>query len=434
MRMYNIIAKKRDGGELTESEIKFVINGYTKNEIPDYQMSALLMAIFLKGMTMRETVSLTLAMAHSGETVDLSDIKGIKVDKHSTGGVGDKTTLVIAPVVASLGVPVAKMSGRGLGNTGGTIDKLMSIPNMRTAFTKEEFISNVKKCGICLASQSEDLAPADKKLYALRDATGTVESIPLIASSIMSKKIASGADRILLDVKFGSGAFMKNIKVSKKLAQTMIEIGKLTGKKTLAIITDMNKPLGFCIGNSLEVIEAIETLKGKGPSDLEEECIELAANMLYLAEKGTADECRRKAADVIKSGSAIETLRNMIKTQGGNTEVIDDYSLFGKSPYEYEVKADREGYISSMQTEKIGEASALLGAGRLAKESAIDYTAGIILKAKTGDYVSEGDILAALFTKDKNKIMEARQIFNKALFFSSEKPPALPLVLYRTEN
>ena len=328
MRMYDIIAKKRDGGELTEEEIKFFIRGYVAGEIPDYQASALLMAIYFKGMTAKETAQLTMSMANSGETVDLSSIDGIKVDKHSTGGVGDKTTLIVAPIVASLGVRVAKMSGRGLGHTGGTIDKLESIPGMQTSIDREEFFSIVRKVGVSVIGQSGNLVPADKKLYALRDVTATIDSIPLIASSIMSKKIAAGSDCILLDVKTGSGAFMKTFDDSIRLAEAMVSIGEHVGRRTVALITDMDRPLGDAIGNSLEVCEACETLKGRGPNDLATVCTELAANMLYLAGKGTVGECRKAAADQMKNGAGFAKLKEMVAAQGGDTAVLDDYAKF----------------------------------------------------------------------------------------------------------
>lgn len=354
MYMYDLIMKKRDSKELTKEEIRFMIKGYVAGNIPDYQMSAMLMAIYFQGMSKEETFELTDAMAHSGDVVDLSKIQGIKVDKHSTGGVGDKTTLIISPIVASYGVKVAKMSGRGLGHTGGTIDKMESIPNMKVTLTQEEFFDVVNNAGFSVIGQSGNLAPADKKLYALRDVTATVDSIPLIASSIMSKKLAAGSDCILLDVKTGSGAFMKTLDGSIELSKAMVDIGELSGKKTVALITDMDIPLGKNIGNSLEIIEAIDVLLGKGAQDLTDVCIEIAGNMLYLAEKGSLDECRQMAIDAIKNGKAIKYLEKMVEMQGGDVEVIKNTDKFKKAKIVYEVKSPKKGYISKMNTMQIG--------------------------------------------------------------------------------
>ena len=392
MRMYDILAKKRDGGILTDEEIQFFIDGYVSGAIPDYQASALLMAIFLKGMTPHETAALTRSMAQSGDLVDLSSIDGIKVDKHSTGGVGDKTTLIVAPVVASLGVRVAKMSGRGLGHTGGTVDKLESIPGFRTTLDREAFFDVVRRVGVSVIGQSGNLAPADKKLYALRDVTATVNSIPLIASSIMSKKIAAGSDRILLDVKTGSGAFMKTLEDSIALAKEMVSIGEHVGRRTVALITDMDRPLGCAIGNALEVREACETLQGRGPADLTEVCIELAANMLWLAEKGELAQCRSLAKQQIANGEAFAKLKEMVQAQGGDTSVLDDPSRFDRSNVCYEVLAQREGFLYAMDTERCGIASMELGAGREKKEDPIDYSAGIVLRKKVGDFVRKGEV------------------------------------------
>lgn len=379
MRMYDLIMKKRNGEALTEQEIQYMIREYVAGEIPDYQMSAFLMAVYFKGMTEEETLAMTQAVAHSGEMVDLSGIEGVKVDKHSTGGVGDKTTMIIAPIVAACGVKVAKMSGRGLGHTGGTVDKLESIPGLHTSLSREDFFNVVNQTGLSVIGQSGNLAPADKKLYALRDVTATVDSIPLIAVSIMSKKLAAGNDCILLDVKTGSGAFMKSIDDSIALAKEMVAIGENAGRKTVALITDMDIPLGHNIGNSLEVIEAVETLKGNGPEDLTEVCVHLASNMLFLAGKGTLEECRSLVREVIANGEALKRLAAMVEAQGGDSSVIFDTDKFEKAAYQHEVLAKKSGYITFMDTESCGIASAMLGAGRETKDSQIDFAAGIIL-------------------------------------------------------
>lgn len=426
--MYDIIAKKRDGGELTPEEIKFFIDGYVGGSIPDYQASALLMAIYFKGMTERETAELTLCMARSGEMVDLSSIGGVKVDKHSTGGVGDKTTLIIAPIVASLGVRVAKMSGRGLGHTGGTVDKMESIPGMRTSLDRETFFSIVRKVGVSVIGQSGNLVPADKKLYALRDVTATIESIPLIASSIMSKKIAAGSDCILLDVKTGSGAFMKTVDDSIRLAEAMVSIGEHVGRKTVALITDMDRPLGNAIGNSLEIREVCETLKGHGPKDLTDLCIELAANMLYLAGRGELPACRLLAKGQIQNGAAFQKLREMVSAQGGDVSVLDDNSKFAQAAVQHEITAVRDGFIYSMNTEECGIASVELGAGREKKEDPIDYSAGIVLQKKVGDRVKAGDPLATFYTSSEPKCAEAERLFREAVTIGPEAPSAVPLV------
>ena len=431
MRMYDLIAKKRDGGSLTAQEMRYMIREYVNGNIPDYQMSAFLMAVYLKGMTEEETVSMTLEVAHSGDMVDLSSIEGIKVDKHSTGGVGDKTTLIIAPIVAACGVKVAKMSGRGLGHTGGTVDKLEAIPGFQTVIPQKKFYEIVNTIGVSVIGQSGNLAPADKKLYALRDVTATVESIPLIAASIMSKKLAAGSDAILLDVKTGSGAFMKTVEDSIALAKAMVSIGENAGRKTAALITDMNIPLGNHIGNSLEVIEAVDTLKGNGPEDLTKVSIHLAANMLYLAGKGTVEECLELVKSVIADGSALERLASMVDAQGGDTSVIYNTENFAKAPYEYPVIAEEEGYILSMNTEDCGIASSMLGAGRETKESDIDYTAGIILTKKVGDYVNKGDLLATMYTSNKELFVNAEKRYRSALVFSAEKPERKPLIFAR---
>ena len=431
MRMYDILAKKRDGGILTDEEIQFFIDGYVSGAIPDYQASALLMAIFLKGMTPHGTAALTRSMAQSGDLVDLSSIDGIKVDKHSTGGVGDKTTLIVAPVVASLGVRVAKMSGRGLGHTGGTVDKLESIPGFRTTLDREAFFDVVRRVGVSVIGQSGNLAPADKKLYALRDVTATVNSIPLIASSIMSKKIAAGSDRILLDVKTGSGAFMKTLEDSIALAKEMVSIGEHVGRRTVALITDMDRPLGCAIGNALEVCEACETLQGRGPADLTEVCIELAANMLWLAEKGELAQCRSLAKQQIANGEAFAKLKEMVQAQGGDTSVLDDPSRFDRSNVCYEVLAQREGFLYAMDTERCGIASMELGAGREKKEDPIDYRAGIVLRKKVGDFVRKGEVLASFYSSEESKCRTAEQTFTQALSIQDARPKQTALIYAR---
>lgn len=431
MRMYDVIMKKRNGEALAEEEIRFMIDGYVKGEIPDYQMSAMLMAIYYQGMTDRETAVLTDAVAHSGDMVDLSPIQGVKVDKHSTGGVGDKTTLVVAPIVASLGVKVAKMSGRGLGHTGGTVDKLESIPGMRTTLSEEEFFDVVNRTGLSVIGQSGNLAPADKKLYALRDVTATVDSIPLIAASIMSKKLAAGNDCILLDVKTGSGAFMKTLEDSITLAEKMVAIGEHAGKHTMALITNMDIPLGCYIGNSLEVTEAVETLKGNGPEDLTGVCLALAAGMLSLAGKGDYDHCRKLAEGAIADGSALKRLAAMVEAQGGDSSVIWDTGKFKQAPFSKEVKAAADGFIGHMNTEQCGIASSLLGAGRVTKDSVIDYSAGIVLKKKVGDAVKAGDTLAVLYASDKALFDEAEKEFTGAVAITKEAPGLEPLIYAR---
>ena len=429
MRMYDIIAKKRDGGELSYEELKFFIDGYCEGSIPDYQASALLMAIYLKGMSPKETTDLTVLMANSGECIDLSPIKGIKVDKHSTGGVGDKVTLIIAPIVAACGVPVAKMSGRGLGHTGGTIDKLESIPGFRTSLSREEFISNVQQIGICIAGQTSNLAPADKKLYALRDVTATVNSIPLIASSIMSKKIASGANKIVLDVKTGSGAFMKTLDESIALSKTMVEIGKRAGIETVAVITDMDMPLGNMIGNALEVKEALNTLKGRGPRDLETISFEIAARMLELAGKGDMEHCREEVRNAVYDGSALKKFAAMVRRQGGDSEIVNDENILGKAEFTQDIVSDRSGYIESIKTNLLGTASMVLGAGRETKDSEIDHLAGIVLHKKTGAKVERGEVIATLHTSNEEKLKEAESLLRDAYVISNRRPDTRSLIL-----
>lgn len=434
MRMYDLIMKKKHGEVLTEQEIQFMIDGYVKGEIPDYQMSAMLMAIWFKGMNDLEITELTKTMAKSGDMIDLSAISGKKVDKHSTGGVGDKTTLIVAPIVAACGGKVAKMSGRGLGHTGGTVDKLEAIPGYRTVLDRQEFFDTVNKCGVSVIGQSGNLAPADKKLYALRDVTATVDSIPLIASSIMSKKLAAGSDCILLDVKTGSGAFMKTLDDSIKLAQTMVAIGEGAGRRTVALITDMDTPLGFGIGNSIEVMESMDVLKGHGPADLAEVSLQLAANMLYLVGKGTPEECRTMAEKAIADGSAFETFCTMVKAQGGDDAVLRDYEKFAKAPYKADILAERDGYIVKMNAEEVGVTSVVLGAGRETKESDIDFSAGLILHKKYGDAVKKGDSLVTLYTSKEESLKEAERMYLEAVIIGDNQPAKEPLVYARVEK
>ncbi len=428
MRMYDIIKKKRDGGELSTEEINFFIRGVTDGSIPDYQISALLMAIYFRDMTVRETCDLTFAVRDSGERLDFSAIGGIRVDKHSTGGVGDKTSLVVAPIVASYGVKVAKMSGRGLGHTGGTVDKLEAIDGFRTTLSEEEFIAQVKKIGLSIVGQSRQFAPADKKLYALRDVTATVDSMPLIAASIMGKKLAADDDCIVLDVKTGSGSFMKSVEKSRELARLMVDIGKNAGKKMVALITNMDRPLGYAIGNSLEVIEAVETLQGRGPADFTEVCMTLAGYMLSLAGKGTPEVCKALARRAIADGSALKKLAETVAAQGGNAELIYDPAKFKKAKYSRAVLSRSGGYIQSVDTEAYGLASLALGAGRNTAEDAIDYSAGIILKKKTGDPVLKGEEIATLYTDDEKTFAAAEEKLLEATVMGREKPQSEPLI------
>ena len=429
MRVYDLIHNKRDGKELSQKEIEYLIKGYCEGTIPDYQMSAFLMAVYFRGMTKKETLYMTNAAAHSGEMIDLSAIDGIKVDKHSTGGVGDKTTLIVAPIVASLGVKVAKMSGRGLGHTGGTIDKLESIPGFQTTVSEERFFEIVNDIGVSVIGQTANIAPADKKLYALRDVTATVDSIPLIAVSIMSKKLAAGSDCIILDVKCGSGAFMKDLDSSTELAKEMVEIGENAGRKTIAIITNMDIPLGRMVGNSLEVKEAILTLQGKGEAEFEKLCIELAANMLQLGGKGDYNTCYEMARESIYSGKALETLAKMVKAQGGDATYIHDISKFKKAGVIKEIKADKAGYICKMNAEEIGIVSSMLGAGRETKDSIIDHSAGIELVKKTGDYVDIGDIIAYLHTNIEDVVIKADKKYLEAITIENTKPEQEDIIL-----
>lgn len=428
MRMIDIIEKKRDGYELTTEEIQFFIKGYTDGTIPDYQASALLMAIYFQGMNHRERKDLTMSMVHSGDQVDLSKIEGIKVDKHSTGGVGDTTTLVLGPLVASVGVPVAKMSGRGLGHTGGTIDKLESFPGFHVELTKDEFIQLVNEQKIAVVGQSGNLTPADKKLYALRDVTGTVNSIPLIASSIMSKKIAAGADCIVLDVKVGSGAFMKNVADAKELAETMVEIGNSVGRKTMAVISDMDQPLGFAIGNALEVKEAIATLKGTGPQDLTELCLTLGSQMVYLAKKAeSVDEARQMLISAIQSGKALEKMKSFITSQGGDATCIDDLEKLPQAKYKIELPAKASGWIEKMMADKIGLAAMQLGAGRETKESKIDLAVGIVLNKQVGDPIEQGESILTIYSNSEN-IEEVKNLLYHSIKISHSKISPPPLI------
>lgn len=431
MRMYDLIEKKKLGLPLTNEELAFFVEGVTSDKIPDYQTSALLMAIYFNSMTEKETATLTQLMANSGETMNLSAIEGFKVDKHSTGGVGDKTTLIVAPIVASCGVRVAKMSGRGLGHTGGTVDKLESIKGFQSALSTERFFEIVNTVGVAVVGQTGNLAPCDKKLYALRDVTATIDSIPLIAASIMSKKLAAGADAIVLDVKVGSGAFMKTREDAVALAKRMVSIGEHIGKKTLALITDMGQPLGEAIGNSLEVCEAIHTLKGKGPADLTDVSLELAANMLLLAGKGSLMQCRELAADALYSGKALQTLRKMVEAQQGDVSYIDDPENFPKALNCYTIYTKSKGFVAQIDAEQIGLASVLLGAGRETKDSPIDHSAGIILPIKVGSSIQPGDILAKLYSNDSDTFMAAQRLLNKAVVITDNPPPAAPLIVGR---
>ncbi len=434
MRMYDIIAKKRDGLELSKEEIDFFIEGYTKGDIPDYQASALCMAIYFQGMTEEERANLTMAMVNSGDTIDLSSINGIKVDKHSTGGVGDTTTLVLAPLVASLDVPIAKMSGRGLGHTGGTIDKLESISGFHVEISNEQFIDLVNENKVAVIGQSGNLTPADKKLYSLRDVTATVNSIPLIASSIMSKKIAAGADAIVLDVKTGAGAFMKSLEDSKKLAQAMVSIGNRVGRKTMAIISDMSQPLGNAIGNALEVKEAIDTLKGEGPDDLTELCLTLGSQMVYLAEKASSiEEARQKLEENLQNGKALEKFKVFIEAQGGDPKVADQPELLPQAKFKIDLPANTTGFIHEIIADEIGKAAMMLGAGRATKESEIDLAVGIVLHKKVGDFVEEGDSLLTIYANKEN-VEEIKGKLYENINVSKEKAPYPTLVYAKIEE
>jgi len=428
MRTVDLIEKKKHGGTLTAAELEFLIRGYTAGEIPDYQMAAFAMAVWFRSMTAAETAALTDSMARSGDTVDLSAFGNLSVDKHSTGGVGDKTTLIVAPLAAALGCKVAKMSGRGLGHTGGTVDKLESIPGYRTVLSREEFMAQVEKIGVAVIGQSGNLAPADKKLYALRDVTASVDCMPLIASSIMSKKLAAGSHSIVLDVKIGSGAFMKTDEDAAALAREMVDIGTACGRKMTAVLTDMDIPLGQNIGNALEVAEAMEVLRSAGPADLREVSLTLAAEMASLTLSITPEEARKRAEDALDDGSAFAKAKEWIAAQGGDLSVIEDPSRFPAAPVIREVIAREEGYIARMDTQKIGEAAMVLGAGRATKEEEIDFSAGIRLMKKTGDAVKKGDVLAVLHTSDEEKRQAGEERLLAALTVAAEAPRKRPLV------
>lgn len=428
MRMYDIIEKKRDGVKLSSEEIEFFISGYVEGEIPDYQISALLMAIYFSGMDDEETAVLTKAMMLSGDTVDLSEFGEFTVDKHSTGGVGDKTSLVVAPVMASLGCKMAKMSGRGLGHTGGTVDKLESIPGFKTSITPEEFFEQVRKTGVAVIGSTANLAPADKKLYALRDVTATVGSIPLIASSIMSKKLAAGAHNIVLDVKIGSGAFMKTEEQGRKLAEKMVNIGKSFNRNIAAVITNMDRPLGCAIGNSLEVLEAVSVLKGNEVPDFDGVCVALTSTLLSLCYDISHEESEKRVLESIRSGAALAKFREWITAQGGNDEFVDNPEALGTAKYITEYKAQGSGYISFMNTEMIGKAAAALGAGREKTTDSVDHTAGIVLRKKTGDAVRSGDVIAVLYTNKEASEIEAARLLSEAITYSAEKPAEESLV------
>lgn len=427
MRMVDLIEKKRDGSELTTEEIRFFIEQYTKGEIPDYQVSALLMAIYFQDMNDRERADLTMAMVESGDQIDLSGIEGIKVDKHSTGGVGDTTTLVLGPLVAACGVPVAKMSGRGLGHTGGTIDKLEAIKGFHVELTTEQFTKQVNEIKLAVIGQSGNLTPADKKLYALRDVTGTVNSIPLIASSIMSKKIAAGADAIVLDVKTGEGAFMKTLEDSRALAKAMVQIGNNVGRQTMAIISDMSQPLGFAIGNALEVKEAIDTLQGKGPDDLTELCLILGSQMVVVGGKAKdLNEAREMLLEVIKNGKALEIFKDFIEGQGGDPSVVDSPELLPQATYTFEVPSKENGFVSLIEADEVGTAAMLLGAGRATKESIIDLAVGIVLHKKVGDKVKVGESLATIHANSKNVTAVLDKLYESIEFSKVQTiPPKL---------
>ncbi|APH66785.1 pyrimidine-nucleoside phosphorylase [Bacillus sp. LR_5] len=426
MRMVDIIIKKQNGKELTTEEIQFFVKGYTDGSIPDYQASALAMAIFFQDMSDRERADLTMAMVNSGETIDLSAIEGIKVDKHSTGGVGDTTTLVLAPLVAALDVPVAKMSGRGLGHTGGTIDKLEAIDGFHVELSKDEFIKLVNRDKVAVIGQSGNLTPADKKLYALRDVTGTVNSIPLIASSIMSKKIAAGADAIVLDVKTGAGAFMKTEEDAAELAKAMVRIGNNVGRQTMAVISDMSQPLGFAIGNALEVKEAIDTLKGEGPEDLHELVLTLGSQMVVLAKKAdTLAEARTKLEEVMKNGKALEKFKDFLKNQGGDSSIVDDPSKLPQAAYQIDVPAKEAGVVSEIVADEIGVAAMLLGAGRATKEDEIDLAVGIMLRKKVGDKVEKGESLVTLYANRENVDEVIAKVYDNIRIAAEAKAPKL---------
>lgn len=429
MRMYDIILKKRNGGELSREEIDFFVEGYTKGEIPDYQAAALMMAVYFRKMTEGETLALTMAMAHSGDMLDLSTIHGVKVDKHSTGGVGDKTSIALAPMAAACGIPVAKMSGRGLGHTGGTIDKLESFPGFSTELSREQFIENVNRIGIAIMGQTADLAPADKKLYALRDVTATVDNMSLIASSIMSKKLAAGADAIVLDVKTGSGAFMKSEEDARALAEEMVKIGKNAGRRTIAVISDMDQPLGFAVGNALEVREAIDTLRGEGPEDFTRLCMTLGSRMLLAGGRAdSVEEAEAMLARVIEDGSALDKLADFVEAQGGDRTAVYHPEKLPQASAVVPVRAARSGFVSRIACDEVGICSLILGGGRETKESVIDLSVGLVLQKKTGDYVEAGEPLALLYANDERKAAEAVKRFLEACVIGDAAPEKRPLI------
>lgn len=429
MMMYDIIRRKRDGKELTAEEICFFVNGFVEGEIPDYQVSALLMAIYFQGMTDAETVCLTEVMANSGDMLDLAQFGDLSVDKHSTGGVGDKTTLIVAPIVASLGAKVAKMSGRGLGYTGGTVDKLESVCGYKTNISADEFLNQVSNTGIAVIGQTENLAIADKLIYALRDVTATVESLPLIVSSIMSKKIASGSRSIVLDVKYGTGAIMKTVEQARELAEKMVNIGKACGRNMAALITDMNAPLGDAVGNNLEVIESVEILKNRKHNELREICVKIATVMIELALNVSNNEAEKMVIDSIESGAAFAKMKEWISAQGGDCRYLDDVSLFPKAKFTHSVKSTQSGYIIAVNAEMIGSASSKLGAGRAKKDDIIDHSAGIIINKKPGDYVKEGDVIFTLYTNNESAITPVEKICTDCVSFGENPPPETDMVL-----
>lgn len=429
MRMYDLIMKKRNGERLSEEEIKFMTEGFTNGEIPDYQMSAMMMAIYFRGMDKEETLHLTMAMAHSGDMLDLSGIEGIKVDKHSTGGVGDKTSLALTPMVAACGIKVAKMSGRGLGHTGGTIDKLESFEGFSTGISEEQFIGNVNKFGIAIMGQTADLAPADKKLYALRDVTATVDNLSLIASSIMSKKLASGADAIVLDVKTGSGAFMKAEEDAFALAEEMTTLGNNAGRQTVAVISDMDQPLGYAVGNALEVKEAIDTLKGNGPEDFLQLCLTLGSYMVVLGGKARdTKEAEEMLKKTIENHTALDKLAEFVEAQGGDSRAVYDTNLLPQAKFVREIPSPEEGYVSRIICDEIGICSLMLGGGRETKESSIDLSVGLVIRRKVGDYVKKGETLAVIYANEEGKMQAVSERFVKAYTFSKEEVERKPFI------
>lgn len=428
MRAVDIITKKRDGKELTKDEIEYFVNGFCRGEIPDYQVSAWAMAVLLRGMNARETTDLTLAMAHSGDVLDLTEVVDLAVDKHSTGGVGDKTTLVVEPLVAACGLPVGKMSGRGLGFSGGTLDKMESIPGFRTDLSTEEFLRQLGEIGLVLTGQTDDLAPADGKLYALRDVTATVQSIPLIASSIMSKKIAAGAQAIVLDVKVGVGAFMNTLDEARQLAQLMVEIAKLAGRRAVALLSDMNQPLGYAVGNTLEVKEAIRTLQAKGPQDFQEHCLEVAAHMLYLGKRiNSREEGCALAETVLRSGAALNTFKNLVRAQEGDVSYIDHPDRFPEAPCIETIYAPRSGYLEFIHACRVAETVVSLGGGRAQKEDSIDHSVGVLIPHKVGDFVKQGEALFTIHARDERMLSEAKEPLLSAFTWSDEAVQPLPL-------